>query len=638
MIQKVEQIITLLESPQYADRLKGNELLLNLSDPDHVLAFHEVVELQDKFAMRVALQKLLARLLQKENEELCGVALSILFSYRSSDQKSLQKESERLIDDFLGNLNKFQHLKFLAMKWAWKRIDHKEKFVATKKIGIYNLRELLPLLVDNFYTRDEALMVLTMEVMRRVEDKRANRFIRTVLDQKTSKNLILKALETLSELGYFIDVKYFKDFARSEDEEIAVTAVEGLYVMIQDRAIPYVKDLFLHSKQNSTKLKAIEILTRFPTEKSVFALLELWQTENMSAVEHKIEWALNELEGNVKVNGMIKFYHQADETLQFKILSLLNEIHHPKCFEFYSQVLLHPKNDFLCIAAMESLAFYDDLRSTLLLAPFLKDKEGSLHYYALASLVKNSHINLAAVLEDVVNTGYDHDRHYHQLVLSILQEHRSIPELTPRLLEYAKEMMTSKMKDNRYLSYGVFERFYLQYDFDRVFEIFEAEPEAMVRKEAMKTLSHIFSQRPRLFLEKLELHDVLVLEDATFIHQIRLGPDVLRALFERGVQSTILTLQQMHGYDFWRFVKDIIKEGNLSFEQLTWIDLTRVSFDDFVILWQLFLTNFKMRDYLLQSVSVIQDPRFGDFIMDEYLSGRSDEMYPYVSRFINGLT
>lgn len=633
----VKRIAELLESPQYADRLKGNELLLNLNDPEEIKKLHDLVELQDNYNMRMATQKLASRLLKLESEELSGVGLFILFTHGTLPNKSLKVESERLIDEFLGNANKFQHLKFLAIRWSWKHLGYKEKYIATKKIGTHNLRELLPLLVDNFFSQNEDLIVLTMEVMRRVEDKRANRFMRAILDAKKSPRLIIKALEALSELGYFIDTKYFKEFSQSQDENIAITAVQGLYQLTGERGIPFVKDLFHRFDDDSVKIKAVEILTKTPTEKSVFALLELWQSVNLTSVEHKIEWALNELEGNVKVHSMIKFYHSADETLQFKIISLLNEIHHPKCFEFYSSVLLSPKNDFLCIAAMESLTFYDDVRSTYLLKNFLSDKEGNLHYYALASLVKNSHINLTEVLEGIVDSNYEHSRHYHQLVLSVLQEHRFLGTLSPKLLEYTKTMLTSKMQDNRYLAYGVFQRFEGQFSYEEIFGILEKESEQMVRKEAHKTLAYIFSIKPEIFMESLYAHDPSLLEDPTFVGHISLNQDVIRVLLKNDTKFTVIALQRMHGVEFWKYVKVVIKEGRLSFDKLTWIDLTRVSYEDFVFLWQLFLTNFKMRDYLLQSVSVINDPRFGDFIMDEYLSGRSDEMYPYVSRFINGL-
>lgn len=633
----VDRVIQLLESPQYADRLKGNEVILGLTDPLQIKRLHELVEVQDNYTMRVAMQKLASRLLRLESEELSGAGLFILFTHGTLNHKSLKAESERLIDEFLGNSNKFQHLKFLAIRWSWRNLGYKEKYIATKKIGIHNLRELLPLLVDNFFSQNEDLMVLTMEVMRRVEDKRANRFIREILDAKKSPRLIIKALEAMSELGHFIDVKYFKEFAQSENEQIAVTAVQGLYHLIEERAIPHVKDLFYRFESDSVKIKAVEILTKTPTEKSVFALLELWQSVNLTSVEHKIEWALNELEGNVKVHSMIKFYHHADETLQFKIISLLNEIHHPKCFEFYTSVLMDPKNDFLCIAAMESLTFYDDVRSTLLLKNFMGNKDGNLHYYALAALVKNSHIDLTAVLEEVVDSNYDHARHYHQLVLSVLQEHRFLGTLSDKLLAYVKTMLVSKLQDNRYLAYGVFQRFEHQFSYDEIFGILEQEPEVMVKKEACKTLAYIFSIKPAAFMQSLYTHDPSLLEEPTFLSHITLDLEVVRVLLNNDTKFTVLALQRMHGVDFWKFAKVVIKEGRLSFDKLTWIDLTRVSYEDFVFLWQLFLTNFRMRDYLLQSVSVIKDPRFGDFIMDEYLSGRSDEMYPYVSRFINGL-
>ena len=155
MSDLMNKIIVLLESAHYADRAKGAELLNSLEDPKTILAFHEYAERTDNYGLRLSLQRLTYRLLKKEDEVLCGLALSILFTHCSLPEKVLKEESERLLDEFFSTPNMYQYMKFLAIKKCWRGLASPERYIATRKVGSFQLVEVFSVLLDNFSSADE---------------------------------------------------------------------------------------------------------------------------------------------------------------------------------------------------------------------------------------------------------------------------------------------------------------------------------------------------------------------------------------------------------------------------------------------------------------------------------------------------
>lgn len=637
MIDIIQNIITLLESPQYADRLKGTELLHNLSDPDAILVFHDYAEKHNNYGLRLSLQRHLSQLLNKENETLCGLALSILFTYSSLPEKILKDESEKMIDEFMGTPNMFQYMKFLAIKKCWRGLALPERYIATRKIGSFQLVEVFSLLLDNFNSNDDKLMILTMEVFRRFGDRRVNRFIRLILDTSDSKPVIIKALQVISELGYIFDQRYFKRYMTSSDEGIKGAAIEGLVNLKKDRALSKVKDFFKHSQTVEAKIRAVEILAKNPSQRSILALLELWQDEEPGPVENKIESLVNEIEGMGKLNAILKFYPLANEVMELKIISLLNEIHHSKCYEFYTVVIKENKNALLTMAAMEAITHYNDPRTVTLLTPFLKNPEHLLHYYALSGIVKHTDIDVMALLLETVRLNLDEERHHHQLILNVLKEQKFSKSLHPEMINYVSQKLSSSQRDNRYLAYSIVGKFYRDFSISDVFEIYHKEKNVLVIREAHRVFAEIASSNPELLLGTMVGDDRKILSLESFLHHINLNQEVVQALLMENAKEAILLLQKFHRADFWKHIFPFLLTSQLTFEKLTWIDLSHLNFEDFAQIWKDHSDNESIRMHLLKSIANHKDARFGEFILTEYLTGKTHEMHPYVSRFVNGI-
>ena len=635
--EMIKKIVSYLESPLYSDRLKGTELLHSLVDPQDILAFHEYAEETNNYGLRLSLQRFLYLLLQKENETLCGLALSILFTYSSLPEKILKDESEKMLDEFMGTPNMFQYMKFLAIKKCWRALPTKERYMATRKIGSFQLVEVFSLLLDNFNSGDDKLIILTMEVFRRFGDKRANRFVRLILDRSDSVPLIIKALQVISELGYLFDQKYFKQYMKSADESIEGAAIEGLVKLKKDRALSNVKDFFKHSTTIEAKIRAVEILSKNPTQRSILSLLELWQEEEPGPVENKIESLVNEIEGQGKLNAILSFYPKANEVMELKIISLLNEIHHSKCYEFYTNVVKENKNALLTMAAMEAMAHYNDPRTVSLLTGFLKDPEDLLHYYALSAIVKHTDIDVMKLLTDTIRLKLDEERHHHQLILNVLKEQKFSTNLKPEVISYVLLKLRSSQRDNRYLAYSVVGKFYKDFNITDIFNIYHDEKNNLVIREAHRVFAEIASSNPDLLLGTMVGEDRKILTLETFLHHINLSQEVVSSLMLNNCDDSIFLLQKFHRADFWKFIYPFLLTNQLTFERLTWINVSHLTFEDFAEIWSFHTDSLNMRKYLLQSVSSFSDPRFGEFILSEYLTGKTPEMYPYVSRFVNGL-
>ncbi len=634
-INEIEEIVSQLESTQFVDRARGGDRLNSLVDSKKILAFHEYAEQRDHYGLRLSFQKLLYRLLRGESEYLVGLSLSILFAHSILPQKGFREESERMIDEFLNAPNTYQYLKFSALRRAWKNLGTKERIMATRKIGSFQMIEVLSLLLDNFQSNDQSLIILTMEVFKRLKDKRANRLIRQILEDNSNRDLKIKALSALSELGYFLDKKIFIRNLSSEDEDIRLAALDGLYVLNGDKSLPLIKKFFFNSATDKSKIRLIEILSRNPTTLSILALLEIWQNQDFSAIEYKIDWALNEIEGSIKLDALLQFYPQANPIIRLKMISLLNEIQNQRCYDFYIDLITKQDNDLLTMAALEAVSYYNDVRTLAYLEQFLKNPENMLHYYALATYVKHTSIDLTDILEKTILHKLPDDRHHHQLILNVLSEQNSIKTPSLFLKVYVLTMLNSPRKDNRYLAFSVVKRFIHDFELTGIFDVFTRETNEMVAQEALSTFGEIFSTYPEIFMKAKPPANVFT--SPVFLKKVRQSLPVLKSLILAGKKQLILDMQVKEPHTFWVYALELFKSHVFNAETITWISLSEISFEDFSFIWDSYQGDETVKTHLLKSISVSHDPRFGDFLLGEYFKDHREELYPYVSRYVNGL-
>jgi HEAT repeat protein len=634
-MKEIQDIVSLLESTQFVDRAKGSDRLNSLVDSEKILMFHQYAEDRDHYGLRLSFQKLLYRLLRGDNEYLIGLSLSILFSHSILPKKGFREESERQIDEFLNAPNTYQYLKFSALKKAWKMLGPKERFLATKKIGSFQMVEVLSILLDNFQSDDPSLMILTMEVFRRLKDKRANRLIRQLMDQNSRADLKIKALLVISELGYFLDKKIFIRHLNSEDEEIRLAALEGLYVLKGDKAIPLIKNFFFDSKAETSQIRLIGILSRKPTTLSILALLDIWQNQDFSAVEHEIDWALNEMEGPSKLDALLQFYSQANPVVRLKMISLLNEIQNQRCYDFYINLINEHENDLLTMAALEAVSYYNDVRTLPHLEKFLRNPEDMLHYYALATYVKHTSIDLTEMLEKTILYKLPDDRHHHQLILNVLSEQNSIKMLSLFLKVYVLTMLNSSRKDNRYLAFSVVKRFIHDFELSGIFAVFTKEENEMVANEALSVFGEIFSIYPEIFMKANPPENVLA--SPAFAKKVKLNLPVLKALFLAKRKQHIVDMQLKEPHTFWVYALELFNSRVINDAMISWINLAIITFEDFSLIWDRYQDDEAVKSQLLKSISISHDPRFGDFLLGEYFKDHAEELYPYVSRYVNGL-
>lgn len=627
------QIIELLESTQFSERSRGTERLRTIHQVEDLRALFQGIEERQNDGLRHIFMNHLSGLLLKDDIDVCAFSLGVFFTYTTFDKKLIQRASDGHIDDFLENPGVYQHLKTLSMRKCWKTLSEKERHIATRKIGNFRMVELLSLLLDNFQSKNQDLLILTMEIMKRTFDRRANRYMRQILARGENPALVLKSLEVLSVLGFFLDRKIFMSFLKHPSVEIQLGALEGLYQLKGDSALPDVTAFFHEHKEISVRKKIISIIGKRPTRKSIRTLLEFWQTENFSQVEHSIEWLLYEIEHPEKLDTILDFFPKASEAIELKIIVLLNEMQGPRLYDFYLSVIKENKTPFLTMAAMEAVAFYDDVRTLPYLTPFLKDEKDLLHYYALASYVKHSGIDLTSVLEDVVALKIPHDRHHHQLILNVLLEQSSMKSLSKFLQVYVHFMLSSDLTDNRYLSYAVVGKFHQEFELAGIFDLLRKEKNPLVIREAYQVFGDIFSFSPMTFIKANPSDEIL--QSPYFLERVRLSAGVLLALFEGKKRELFGKIQKQNPKTFWQIMLEILRIELLPLEMMNWVDFKELQFSEFQELWKIYGSNPEVSSHILVSLSELPDARFGKFLIDEYLNGRT-EIHPHLSRYING--
>lgn len=626
------ELIALLQSAEYADFLRGTEALAQLRTVPELLAFNAIVEETDNDHLRGLFQKQLFRLFSSDLMELNGLAMQLLLEQATIPQKEIRAGALSLLEEFLASDGFTYFKKLISFRRSFRLLSTPARVVATRLIGVFNLKEAHSLILENFTSGDRELITLTMEIFRRAKDSRGNRYLRALIKDGRDPDLSLKALGALSELGHYFDQSYFKTHLSSKNPELKKAALRGLYRLRGSKVLALLAREFRTSSNPEIRGYILELLADGKGSVEVELLIDLWNSEVTEAEDRRIEWMLGELEGPRKLGPILKAMKRSPESLKHKLIVLLNEISSTQCYDYYRRALQEEKNDFLLISVMEAISYYDRPESIPLLRRFMKDPESFLHYYAFSSIVRHTCLDLTEILEEVALLKLPDDRHHHQLVLSVLAHQKSLTNLTTFLQAYVLLMLRSSRGENRYLAYKVVGKFYLLFELRGVFDLFQEEKNDLVIEEGRRIFGEIFARAPQVFMEAAP--GASILESDSFAQGIGPSPSLLLSLFGSREERLVRSVGRAHPVAFRRSILELAQSDLLPAEVLSWIDLTGLSFRDFELLWEKFPQERPVQRLLLESLAKEDNPKFGEFILQEYLERGGEELAPFVAHYV----
>lgn len=632
----VNKIAELLQSAEYADYLKGSEELSYLKTIPELQEFHLLVETLGSDHLKLVFQKNLFQLFQSDLMELNGFAMGTLLEHMTSSQKEIRSGAQGLIEEFLGSDSFTYFKKLISFRRSYPKLSLEARKVATRIIGTHELKEAYSLIQENLKSHDRDLLFLTIEIFRRSQDTRINRYLRSFAENKDDEKLSLKALDALSELGNFFDRQIFKRHLRSENLEMRKAALKGLHRLRGRHSLKYIKREFLHSKESEIREFLLNLLAAGNTPLEVTLLLELWNGEVTEKEDRQIEWILSDIDNQRKLTPILEAFRTSSESLKHKLIVLLNEISSQRCLDFYKRALFEEKNPFLLMSIMEAMAYYDRPESVPLLRSFMKDPEDLLHYYAFSAIVRHTSIDLTDILEEVALLKLPDERHHHQLILSVLAHQRSLTTLTNFLQAYTLFMLRSKRSENRYLAYMVVGKFYLLFELRGIFDIFREEKSELVIQEAERVFGDIFAKAPAAFMAANPPESVV--KSSSFALGIRPTPSLLHSLIGSEAGELIRTISEIHPKEFRKSLLEIASLDLLDYKILKWANLSKLWYRDFMLLWQKIPDDPELRGLLLKAATQDDNTKFGKFLFEEYLKRGGDELTPYVRDYLSGVS
>ena len=95
-------------------------------------------------------------------------------------------------------------------------------------------------------------------------------------------------------------------------------------------------------------------------------------------------------------------------------------------------------------------------------------------------------------------------------------------------------------------------------------------------------------------------------------------------------------VSEIHPDDFRESLLSIVDLGLFDFNSLESFTLTKLSFPDFLFLWNKAPDRPDIRGAILKAADHEGNLRLGKFIFSEYLEKGGDELVPFVSRFVRG--
>ena len=448
---KLKKIFKDINNPNWAIRTEGIKKLSILQKPEEVRKTFLFLEKENDDGLRFAFLQLLEFLLEKNDGDVCGSSLYCLILFSERKTGKLKSKSLELIDSFFNASTHFRYVKVMAFRYCWRYLPSNRRLNVTRIAGKYKLLEVTPLVLDNFNIKDEELHLVTVKVLRGFGDARGNKYLKDLL-VSNNLNLVRETILTLGELGNFFDFYQIKPFLNHNNQKIQLVSIFALTQLMGDFSASLLIKLFNDVESNAIRFEIFTRLGKLKSKKAARFLVDEYLKENGTDIDLHLEWAFHDQEKDILIPVLINSFKKTDEQNQYKILSFFGEIYDHRCLSLLREVIEGSYNQFLKMAAFESVSAYDEPDLMKVITGYLNDVDDPLCYYALNSLFAHPSVEYKEILYKMLKKDISSSSLLHNVMLTFLREKYTGMEKDPVILEYVFKTIKDNDPNNQYLA------------------------------------------------------------------------------------------------------------------------------------------------------------------------------------------
>lgn len=631
----------------WSDRTEALKELCEIRSQDEVLTLFKRIWREKDVNHIFSMLQLIEVLLDEPKVESIAVGLFCLNYFREFENIKIKAESIKLTNNFFESPVTYRYLKVASLKKCWELSSVVKRFHLTKIIGENHFFELVPAVLSNFEHKNRPLILLSIEVIKKLEDPRGIRFFKKISKETEDEEILLACIIGLERIGSFFDGFFFRQYLDHKDRKIVLSAINGMASLLQQFSIPYFKKLYLLANTVELKSEVIQQIGTVQHKKAGEFLIGLYEKETDGDVLVKLEWALQSLDKKYVVEPLIKLFINSTDQIRFRVLTFFGEIYHEDCYKLLRKVIQGGYNEFITISALDSIAVYDNQEAAKHIEKLALDTKSQTCYYALISLFHHDSYDHEGLVTKFINLGTDPAHSGHQIILNIIRNKKLSFSRRKTIEKYIEGVLSSKANNNTFLAIECSAKVFNEEIFKRLFLISHQTQNRFIEKSCVESLIKILGKNPLMMKVNPEvLVDKRILE--------KFNPSKMKKDFLFSLLAVIDDVGWDHYIPFTNkfgsYVSENVRTYLRSWESVEELSqmlkfLSRIGHKgsletiDYLVDEVYQLCNLDNQFLILNLVSNYNNPAFLDFMLNESLKNKAfgDVGYELVQHYIDGL-
>jgi len=387
--ERANQLIERLNSPFWFVRTKAVKEFESIDSSEYLREIYIQIEKSHDDSLRWILLEGVALCLLNSNAVIIGEALLILILESEQKNIKIKNEAKRKIRTFFENQEVFRYLKVLGLRHCMSHLPNNKRKLVTSLVAEYKVVEVVPLILENFQSKDSELRILTIEVLRKLSDARGNRYLKEILNDPNSAELEI-AIRALGKLGSPFDFRSLTTHLHHHHPKTRVSAVIAISKLLKVFSLPFLYSAYKQNKSSLMRREIIHQVGKIHHKLSARFLLHFYNLEDDFNLIQQFDWAFHEMPKHITLPVIIKRFAKQSETTQFRLVRMIGEFNDSRCITLLKQILKHETREIVLIEAFDVAVIFNSPKLLEHILEAEKSSSSPLAHYALLSSLKHS--------------------------------------------------------------------------------------------------------------------------------------------------------------------------------------------------------------------------------------------------------
>ncbi len=535
-ITRIDELIKTIMSSALLDRNHAVTILLKIRNPIEIKEFFFQAIKSGDFDLQFLGLSLAENLLEDNHIETAVLSLIFLNSLLFQGNISLANNAKKLQDSFFRNTSLVDQYKKNCLLKAWQKVPGADRMNFVRIIRVFKYQTLVSILVEGLSSKDENLVLETIETLIVLNDTRGNRALRALLIHKEVK-LVAKAIEALGHLGNVFDLYRSYHLLKHSHLEVKQKAIRTFRLINPKIAIFIFKNIY---NESTFELKKIIIseTAEIKNTRSLKLLLNWLDNEKDKNIQTTLEWSIYNLATRKKIKTLISVFQKAKDQTKFKIINMMADFQDHKCQQHYLKILNENYPIFLKLAVLGPLAAHKGKKVNSILNHYANRYNDILGLTAFDSMLRLDNQIALSITLDFIQKDIPLESSHHLLLLQYIKSTKDFSSDGKIIQEYLLKILQEAPYDAKFMALSAIRTHHSTAIFNYLLKIYKEQVFKSYQDGIKNSVIDILNYFPfYLTVQVMHEEDITIIEKIDFYqcrHQLLVYLIKLSSSFDSG--------------------------------------------------------------------------------------------------------